>query len=73
MSQEGKPLDLPSETPAPQLPNFPTSPDDPFQPDIERQTPVTVPPNPAPHQPIPGHTNKQNEPAPDSAPDVEPR
>ncbi|MFN7927945.1 MAG: hypothetical protein U0Y68_08355 [Blastocatellia bacterium] len=34
----------PCETPAPQLPNIPISPDDPLQPDLERHEPVTAPP-----------------------------
>ena len=65
MSQEGKPLEVPVEVPAampaPQLPNLPASPDDPFQPDIERQTPVTSPSQPPPPQADPAHTNKRGE------------
>jgi hypothetical protein len=38
----------PEPIPAPQLPNIPTSPDDPFYPDPERKEPVTVPPDPDP-------------------------
>lgn len=70
MNQGTKPEVQPS-APAPQLPNFPMSRDDPFQPDIERQEPVTPPPpdpDPAPRGPISSHTKKKKEPAPDGEP-----
>lgn len=64
MNQETKSEIEPASPPAPQLPNFPMSRDDPFQPDIERQMPVTPPPpdpdpDPAPHRPNPGRTKKK--------------
>lgn len=59
------------DAPAPQLPNIPISPDDPFQPDLERQVPVTPPPpdldsDPAPPRLIPGCTKKESELDPDA-------
>lgn len=68
MNQETKPEVRPASPPAPQLPNFPMSRDDPFQPDIERQMPVTPPPpdsdsDHAPRRPIPGRTRKKRRPA----------
>jgi len=48
MSKDNKPDSAPKPMPAPQLPNFPISPDDPFQSDPDLLPPVTLPPDPDP-------------------------
>lgn len=49
------------ESPAPQLPNFPISPDDPFQPDLERREPVTPPSNQGREATSSGQTQQKKE------------
>jgi hypothetical protein len=48
MNREKKDDQAPKPAPAPQLPNLPWSPDDPFHPDLERKEPVTNLPDPTP-------------------------
>lgn len=68
MSKGIKSGSLSGHTPAPQLPNIPISPDDPFQSDPEQLPPVMTPPDPDPapsghsHRNTPGHPPKCDEP-----------
>jgi hypothetical protein len=68
MREEQKPDSAPMPMPAPQLPNIPISPDDPFQSDPDLLPPVKSPPDrdPAPGgQPPgnwPGHAPGRNDP-----------
>lgn len=48
MSKDRKPDSAPKSMPAPQLPNIPISPDDPFQSDPDLLPPVASAPNPDP-------------------------
>jgi hypothetical protein len=67
MSKDQKSGSLPVSMPAPQLPNIPISPDDPFQSDPEQLPPVKAPPDPDPtpsgysQQKLPGHAPKCDE------------
>jgi hypothetical protein len=58
MSKDQKSGSLPEPMPAPQLPNIPISPDDPFQFDPEQLPPVMAPhePGPAPSPQPPGRS-----------------
>ena len=61
MSDRESPDWVPESMPAPQLPNLPASPDDPFQPDPSRNEPITVPPNSVP---LPRRRISEEEPTP---------
>jgi hypothetical protein len=52
MNNQENPDTTPEPAPAPQLPNIPASPDDPFQPEPARNPPITVPPYPKPDTPV---------------------
>ncbi len=58
----------PEPIPAPQLPNIPMSPDDPFNPDPDRKEPVTVPPAPDPN---PDPSRRRRMPGRDQQPEEE--
>jgi len=62
MSKDNKPGSAPNPMPAPQLPNIPISPDDPFQSDPDLLPPVApaVDPNPAPSGQQPGNRASQS-------------
>jgi hypothetical protein len=61
MSKDHKPGSAPKPMPAPQLPNIPISPDDPFQSDPDLLPPVApaADPNPAPSGQQPGNRARQ--------------
>jgi len=52
----------PVSAPAPQLPNIPISPDDPFQQDPDQLPPVTIPPDPDPDS-APGRQSPRGRPS----------
>jgi hypothetical protein len=64
MKREKRDDRVPKPTPAPQLPNLPWSPDDPFQPDPERKEPVTNLPDPGspPREKTPSEEEENQEP-----------
>jgi len=68
MSKDQNSGSLPGPMPAPQLPNIPISPDDPFHSDPDQLRPVMAPPAPDPapggHPPqnLPGQAPKYDEP-----------
>jgi len=71
MSKDHKPDSAPKPMPAPQLPNIPISPDDPFQSDPDLLPPIAPAPDPgpAPSGQQPGNRSSQA-PRPDDPDDV---
>jgi hypothetical protein len=71
MSKDNKPDSAPKPMPAPQLPNFPISPDDPFQSDPDLLPPVAPAhdPDPAPSGQSPGRRASVNDDPDDPADD----